>query len=421
MPNQRIVIVGAGQAAAQAVETLRKRGHTGSITLIGDEALLPYQRPPLSKKFLAGFLERDRLLIRHAPHYADHAVTLRLGFAAINIDRARRRVEIADGSAVEYDQLLLATGSHPRRLPLPGVELAGIHYLRSVADVDRLRVELARGRQAVIVGGGYIGLEVAATCREAGLDVTVLEGASRVMSRVVSPVVSEFYEAEHARHGVRIQRDARLHSFVGADAVPGTDAEHRAAVGKHRVAAVRLAQAADVPADFVVVAVGVMPTDTLARDAGLDCDNGIVVDEFCRTSDEHIWAAGDCAQHPSRHYGTRVRLESVDNAFEQGTSAALNMLGLATAHDKVPWFWSDQFDLKMVIVGLPLGHEEVVLRGEPASRAFSVCYLRGGELIAVETVNHTKDQMAARKLIPARARPDRAKLANPEIALRDCV
>jgi 3-phenylpropionate/trans-cinnamate dioxygenase ferredoxin reductase component len=421
MPNQRIVIVGAGQAAAQAVETLRKRGHTGSITLIGDEALLPYQRPPLSKKFLAGLLERDRLLIRHAPHYADHGVTLRLGFAAIHVDRPRRRVEIADGSAVEYDQLLLATGSHPRRLPLPGGELAGIHYLRSVADVDRLRVELARGRQAVIVGGGYIGLEVAATCREAGLDVTVLEGASRVMSRVVSPVVSEFYEAEHARHGVRILRDARLHSFVGADAMPGSSAEHRAAVGKQRVAAVRLAQAADVPADFVVVAVGVMPSDSLARDAGLDCDNGIVVDEFCRTSDEHIFAAGDCAQHPSRHYGARVRLESVDNAFEQGTSAALNMLGLATAHDKVPWFWSDQFDLKMVIVGLPLGHDEVILRGEPASRAFSVCYLRGGELIAVETVNHTKDQMAARKLIPARARPDRAKLADPDIALRDCL
>ena len=254
MVKQRIVIVGAGQAAAQAVETLRKRGHTGSIVLVGDEALLPYQRPPLSKKFLAGTLERDRLLIRHAPHYSDHAVQLRLGFAAIKIDRARRRVDIADGSAAEYDQLLLATGCHPRALPLPGATLAGVHYLRSVTDVDRLRAELAPGRRAVIVGGGYIGLEVAATCREAGLEVTVLEGAGRVMSRVVSPVVSEFYESEHARHGVQIHTNARLHSLVGADAVPGSEAEHRAAVGKQRVAAVRLGDGHDVPADFVLVA-----------------------------------------------------------------------------------------------------------------------------------------------------------------------
>jgi 3-phenylpropionate/trans-cinnamate dioxygenase ferredoxin reductase subunit len=214
MAIQRIAIVGAGQAAAQAVETLHKRGYRGSITLVGDEALLPYQRPPLSKKFLAGTLDRDRLLIRHAAHYTDHAVDLRLGFAVANIDRARRRVEITDGSSVEFDGLLLTTGSHPRLLPLPGAELAGVHYLRSVADVDRLRAELAPGRRVVIIGGGYIGLEVAATCREAGLDVTVLEAADRVMNRVVSPAVSAFYEAEHARHGVRILCGARVESLV---------------------------------------------------------------------------------------------------------------------------------------------------------------------------------------------------------------
>jgi len=408
----RIAIVGAGQAAAQAVETLRKRGHTGQITIIGEEALLPYQRPPLSKKYLAGTLDRDRLLIRHAAHYADHGVDVRLGFAAVRIDRARRRVEIADGSAVEYDALLLATGSHPRLLPLPGAELAGVHYLRSVADADRLRTELAPGRRAVIVGGGYIGLEVAATCREAGLEVTVLEAADRVMSRVVSPEVSRFYEAEHARHGVDVRCHVRLHSLVGAD---------DAAVGKQRVGAVRLTDGSEIPADFVLVAIGVAPTEALALDAGITCDNGIVIDEFCRTSDPDIFAAGDCARHPSIHFGLRVRLESVDNAFEQGTSAAVNMLGLATVHDKVPWFWSDQFDLKMVIVGLTAGHDEVILRGAPASRAFSVCYLKAGELIAVETVNHTKDQMAARKMIPARARPDRGRLADDSIALKDLV
>jgi 3-phenylpropionate/trans-cinnamate dioxygenase ferredoxin reductase subunit len=411
MAIQRIAIVGAGQASAQALETFNKRGYHGSIALVGDEALLPYQRPPLSKKFLAGTLDRDRLLIRHAAHYTDHGVDLRLGFAAVAIDRARQRVEVADGSAVEYDALLLATGSHPRLLPLPGAELAGVHYLRSVADVDRLRAELAPGRRVAIIGGGYIGLEVAATCREAALDVTVLEAADRVMNRVVSPAVSAFYEAEHARHGVHILCGARVDSLIGRDG--GRD-------GAQRVAAVRLDDGHEVPADFVLVAIGVAPTDALARAAGLECDNGILVDEHCQTSDPHIWAAGDCARHPSIHYGTRVRLESVDNAFEQGTSAALNMLGIRTVHDKVPWFWSDQFDLKMVIVGLSAAHDEVVLRGDPETRAFSVCYLRDGELIAVETVNHTKDQMAARKLIPARARPDLAKLSDPALPLKDC-
>ncbi|HTU64619.1 MAG TPA: FAD-dependent oxidoreductase [Steroidobacteraceae bacterium] len=418
--RQRVVIIGGGQAAAQASETLRKKGHTGPITLIGDESLLPYQRPPLSKKYLAGTFDRDRLPFRHAAHYEEHAIDVRLGFAAVRIDRERRRVEIADGSAVDYDALLIATGSRPRALPLPGAELAGVFSLRSVADVDRLRAELVPGRRGVIVGGGYIGLEVAATCREAGVEVTVLEAAERLMARVAAPAVSAFYAAEHARHGVDVRCGARIHSLVGADAAAGTRAAHAAAVGAQRVAAVRLG-GSDVPADFVLVAIGVEPVDALARDAGLDCDGGIVVDEYCRTSDPHIWAAGDVTRHPSLHYGARLRLESVDNAFEQGASAALNLLGLTTVHDKVPWFWSDQYDLKLVIVGLNAGYDDVILRGDPATRAFSVCYLRGGELIAVETVNHTKDQMAARKLVPARVRPDRARLADPAVPLKDCV
>ncbi len=390
--NPRVVIVGAGQASSQAIETLRRRGHTGPITLIGDEDLLPYQRPPLSKKYLAGALDRDRLLIRHADHYLAHGIDLRLGFAAVRIDRERHRVEIADGTSVEYDRLLIATGSRSRLLPQEW-ESVRPFYLRTAMDVELLRREMAPGRRAVIIGGGYIGLESAATLREAGLEVTVFEAADRVMSRVVSPAVSRFYETEHARHGVEI----RCRDFYRVP-VPGTGIRE----------------------NFVLAAIGVVPADSLARDAGLECDDGILVDEHCRTSDPHIWAAGDCTRHPSLHYGMRVRLESVDNAFEQGTSAALNMLGLTTLHDKVPWFWSDQYDLKMVIVGLAAGFDTAVLRGDPATRAFSVCYLRDGELIAVETVNHTKDQMAARRMIPARARPDPRKLADPAIPLRDC-
>jgi 3-phenylpropionate/trans-cinnamate dioxygenase ferredoxin reductase subunit len=423
--DSRIVIVGGGQAAAQCVDTLRKRGHQGRIVMVGDESLPPYQRPPLSKKFLAGALEPDRLLIRHASFYAEHGVELRLGFAATRIDREARRVEIADGSQVAYDQLLIATGSLPRRLPLPGAELVGVHYLRTAADVDRLRGEIAPGRRGVIIGGGYIGLEVAATIAEAGVQVTVLEAADRVMNRVVSPQTSAFYQAEHARHGVEIMLGARINGLKSAPALPdaGSSGPHLLAngarAGTERVGSVELADGRQIPADFVLIAIGVAANETLARDAGLDCDNGIRVNEFCQTSDPLIYAAGDCARHPSIHYGFDVRLESVDNAFEQGASAALNMLGLTTPHDKVPWFWSDQFDLKMVIVGLASGFDDLVLRGDPAARSFSVCYLKVGELIAVETVNQTKDQMAARKLVAARLRPDRAKLADPAVPLRD--
>jgi 3-phenylpropionate/trans-cinnamate dioxygenase ferredoxin reductase subunit len=407
-----IVIIGAGQAAAQAIETLRKRGHRGPLTVIGDESLLPYQRPPLSKKYLAGAMERDRLLIRHAAHYEQLGVDLRLGFAATRIDRNAHRVEIVDGSHADYSRLLLATGTRPRLLPVPGAELAGVHYLRTAADVDRLRAEFVPGSHAVVIGGGYIGLEVAGTCREKGLDVTVLEAAERVMSRVVAPEVSAFYEAEHHRHGVKILCGARVAELRGGGGP---------SPGARRVVAACLADGREIAADFVLVAIGVEAADFLARDAGLPCEDGILVDEYCRTADPVIWAAGDCARHPSRHYGMAVRLESVDNAFEQGASAALNMLDLTTVHDKVPWFWSDQYDLKLVIVGLSAGYEQRVVRGDPGQRAFSVCYLRGGELIAVESINHNKDQMAARKLIPARARPDPARLADDAVALKDCV
>lgn len=401
------VIVGAGQAAAQAIDTLRKKGFAGAITLVGDEPEWPYQRPPLSKKYLAGALERERLAIRPAHFYSQHGVASRLGRRALEIDRLAQRLRLDDGEQLPYDALLLATGSRPRRLPAPGAELTGVYELRTVEDAERIRSGLGTGGRLVIVGGGYIGLEVAATARERGLDVTVLEMAGRVMNRVVCEPVSAFYEAEHARHGVRVVCNARVRAFADD--------------GAGRVGAVLCEDGSAHPADLVLVGVGVAPAEELAAAAGLECSNGMIVDENCRTSDPRIFAAGDCTNFPCLRYGRRVRLESVDNAFEQGVSAALNMLGMATVHDKVPWFWSDQFELKLIIVGLCQDHDTTVVRGEPASRSFSVCYLRAGELIAIDTVNNAKDQMAARKLIAARVRPRIDKLADGSVPLRDCL
>ena len=407
MPD-RIVIVGAGQAAAQACETLRHRGFKGSIVLVGAEACLPYQRPALSKKYLAGDLERDRLLIRHAQHYAEHGVETRLGRRALEIDRPGKRVRLDDGAHLAYDTLLLATGSRPRKVAIPGADLGGVHYVRSIADVDALRLEFKPGRRLVVIGGGYIGLEVAATCRQLGIEVTVLETAERLMKRVVCTEISDFYAAEHTRHGVNVVCNARV---TAISPQPGND----------RVRSVLCDDGSEHPADFVVVGVGVEAVDELATAAGLECSNGIVVDAHCRTADEFIYAAGDCTSHPSFHAGIRLRLESVDNAFQQGTTAALNMLGEAASHDKVPWFWSDQFDLKLIIVGLNAGHDMTITRGTVASRSFSVCYLRGGEMIAIDTVNSVKDQMAARKLIGTGFRPHPEKLVDSSIALKDCL
>jgi 3-phenylpropionate/trans-cinnamate dioxygenase ferredoxin reductase component len=408
MLPSRIVIVGAGQAAAAAIDTLRRKGFTGAIALVGEEDSWPYQRPPLSKKYLAGALAPERLLIR-APHfYAEHAIETHLARRATHIERGAQRVRLDDGTTLAYDELLLATGSRPRALAVPGADLPGVHLLRTIRDVAAIRDDFSRAQRAVIVGGGYIGLEAAATCRELGLDITVLEMADRTMNRVTCAEVSAFVEAEHARRGVNIVCNMRVRA-IAADASSG------------RARAVICENGAEYPAELVIVGVGVAPADEVASAAGLDCANGITVDEFCRTSDPRILAAGDCCIHPSPHYGRRVRLESVDNAFEQGASAALSLLGTPVAHDKVPWFWSDQYDLKLIIVGLNHGYDTLVMRGAPATRSFSACYLAEGELIAIDTVNSAKDQMAARKLIAARARPNLDKLADPNLSLRDCL
>lgn len=399
-----VAIIGAGQAAAQLIDSLRRRGYAGAITLVGDEGF-PYQRPPLSKKYLAGELGLERLQLRQPSYFDEQRVELRLGRRATAIDRHAKQVQLVGGATLDYEHLIIATGSHPRRLKMPGADLAGVHYLRSLSDADHLRTEVHVGQRAVIIGGGYIGLEVAATLRQLGMEVTVLEMADRVMNRVVAEPVSRYYEREHASHGVKIELD------VGVLALQGDTNGRVCAVETNRGA---------IAANLVVVGIGVLPTDELAQNAGLACDNGIVVDEYCRTSDQAIFAIGDCSNHPSAHYGRRVRLESVDNAFEQANTVATNITGTPTKHDRVPWFWSDQYHHKLLIVGLADGHDQAILRGDQANHSFSVCYLRDGEFIAIDTVNMAKDQMAARKLIASRMRPDPNKLADISIALKDC-
>jgi 3-phenylpropionate/trans-cinnamate dioxygenase ferredoxin reductase subunit len=405
--EQPIVIIGAGQTAATAIETLRREGYAGPLTLVGEENELPYARPPLSKKFLAGDFEHDRLLLKQASFYDSHGVTLALGRRATGLDLAARAVTLDDGRVLGYAKLLIATGAAPRHVAVPGHDLAGIHYLRSTADVARLRPALVPGARIVIIGAGYIGLEVAATCRKLGLEVDVLEMAERVMNRVVAPEVSAFYAAAHAHEGVRIHTGRLLASFTG-------DASGR-------VTAVHSLDGATWPVDLVIVGVGALPVTEPAEAAGIATENGIAVDLQCRTSDPHVWAAGDCVSQTSVHYGRRIRLESVDNAFEQAKTAAQSMLGRDVTHDRIPWFWSDQYDIKLLIVGLNLDYDHGVLRGDPATRSFSYCYLRGSQLLAVDCVNNSRDYIAAKKLILERVALSPERLADPTVALRDAV
>ena len=400
--SQRVVIAGAGHAAGQAVASLKQRKFNGQIVLVGDEPYLPYQRPPLSKKFLSGDLPAQRLYVKPESFYDDPRIALHLETKINAIDR-EARVLMTDGDDIAYDKLILALGSRVRRLSIPGADLDGIHYLRGIDDVTAIREDLARHRRAVVVGAGYIGLEVAAVLRQSGLNVTVVEMADRVMSRVVSAEISDFYQIEHASHGVKL----RLSTGV---------AEFR---GDSRVTAVETADGERIDADFVVVGVGILPNVELAEESGLAVDNGIVVDERCRTEDHDIYAIGDCTSHPSAIYGRRLRLESVHNALEQAKTAADNICGLNSVYSEVPWFWSDQYDLKLQIAGLSAGYDDVVIRGNPADRSFACLYLKEGRLIATDAVNAPKDFLQSKSLIGSRSVIDVDQLANTAIALKD--
>lgn len=396
-------MAGAGHAAGQAIVTLRQKGFDGEIVLVGEEPWLPYQRPPLSKKFLAGEMLPERLYFKPAAFYEEAGVDVRLGTRILGIDRESRRIETDSGESIEYDRLLLAVGSRVRRIDAPGSKLHGIHHLRGIDDVNRIRTDMESARSVVIVGAGYIGLEVAAVARQLGHAVTVLEMESRVMSRVVSPVVSEFYQQQHVAKGVVLRLSTALQAFVG----------------NKRVEAVRTADGDVIPADLVVIGVGIVPNTELAAAAGLEVENGIVVDARCRTADANIHAIGDCTAHPNAIYARRIRLESVHNALEQAKTAAADICGESQEYSQVPWFWSDQYDLKLQIAGLSEGYDQVVVRGDRGQRSFSCLYLRNSVLIACDSINAPRDFTQSKSLIAGRSCIDAERLADGSVQLKD--
>jgi len=400
-----VVIVGAGHGAGQVVATLRQKKFDGNVVLLGDEPHLPYQRPPLSKKFLAGKMPPERLYFKPGSFYDDRQIDVHLDTRVEHIDRKAQKVTSANGEKFSYDKLVIATGSRVRKITMPGSDLPGIHYLRNIADVDAIRDDMSRSRNVVIIGAGYIGLEVAAVCRQNGLDVTVVEMEDRVMSRVVSPNVSDYYQLEHTSQGVKLLLSTGLAAFDG----------------KRRVKQVVTHDEQRIPADFVVVGVGIQPNAEIAEMADLEVDNGIVVDDCCRTTDANIYAIGDCTSHPNDIYGQRLRLESVHNALEQAKTAASNICGEESHYCQVPWFWSDQYGLKLQIAGISQGYDEVVLRGDPSGGSFACFYLRDGVLIAVDAINSPREFVQSKTLIAQRSKVDVEKLADAEQALKDLV
>jgi len=392
-PGAHIVIIGAGQAGLMAAEALRSGGSSAAITLLGDEPHAPYHRPPLSKAWLAGEVDAAQLLMRAPEMLARKQITLRTGSPVQAIDRAAQQVRLADGSALPYTGLVLATGATPRRLPLPGAEAANVLTLRSRDDAVAIAAGLARcqaeGLPLVVIGGGFIGLEVAATARKKGVAVTVLEAAPRLLGRVLSPQLSDWYAALHRSHGVALELGAAIERLVVQD-------------GQAR--AVQLADGRALPCGLVVLGVGVQPNDALAREAGLAVDRGIVVDACGRTADPLIVAAGDCAARRLPD-GRLLRLESVQNASEQGKSAAAALLGQERPFTATPWFWSDQYDRKLQMARLSEGADQAVLRGSLDEGPFSVFQYRAGRLVAVDSVNAAKDHLTARKLLDAGVSP----------------
>jgi 3-phenylpropionate/trans-cinnamate dioxygenase ferredoxin reductase subunit len=399
-----VVIVGGGQAGFQTADSLRQEGYDGPIAILGEEPHAPYQRPPLSKAYLLGETDRERLKFRPEAIYAERGIDLRTGVRVEAIDRAAKAVTLAGGERLAYGHMVLATGARVRELPVPGADLAGVHSLKTLDDVDAIEAGLAAVERVCVIGAGFIGLEFAAVARKLGKGVTVLEAAPRVMGRVAAPELSEFVTGLHRAHGVEIVCGAQVSELRGEGG---------------RVAAVACADGRLFDAGLVVVGIGVVPDVALAEAAGLECDNGIAVDGFCRTSDPDIFAAGDCASFDHPFAGKRIRLESVQNAADQGRIVAAAIAGTPRLYDSVPWFWSDQYDVKLQMAGLMDGCDETVVRGDPASGKFSLLHFRQGQFRAVDAISKPADYVQGRKLLEAGLSPTPEQARDTGFKLKD--
>ncbi|MFL5255440.1 MAG: NAD(P)/FAD-dependent oxidoreductase [Rhodopila sp.] len=403
--SPHIVIAGAGHAGGSAAAMLRQLGWQGAITLVGEEPIPPYQRPPLSKAWLKGEATAESLALRPAHFYPDATIDLRLNTRVTAIDRAAKTVTLSDGTSLSYDFLILALGARARRLPLPGRDLIGVLELRTAADADQLKAALCPDAHVAIIGGGYIGLEAAASARALGAQVTVIEREDRVLARVACPILSDFFQSYHRAQGVVIETDAQVMELEAADG---------------RIAGVRLGNGRLIPCDAALIGVGAVPNEALARDAGLSCDNGIIVDLAARTDDPAIFAIGDCTNRPLPLYGRMARLESVPNALEQAKQAASQICGKPPPTPEVPWFWSDQYDLRLQIAGLPFDATEIAVRGSIDAAKFALFHLAAdGTVRAVEAVNASTEFMGGRRIIARHKRLTRARIEDMSVSMQE--
>jgi 3-phenylpropionate/trans-cinnamate dioxygenase ferredoxin reductase subunit len=408
--NRHIVIAGAGHAGGSAAAMLRQLGWQGAITLIGEEPIPPYQRPPLSKAWLTGEATAESLALRPAKFYPDATIDLRLNTSVTGIDRTAKTVTLSDGATLAYDCLILALGARARRLSLPGAGLDGVLELRSAADADQLKAALRPGARLAVIGGGYIGLEAAASARALGAEVVVIERESRVLARVAGPILSDFFQAFHRAQGVTIEVDAQVAGVEGA----------QEQVSAGRVSGVRLSDGRLIGCDVALIGVGAVANDDLARACGLSCQNGIVVDLAARTDDPAIFAIGDCTFRPLPLYQRMGRLESVPNALEQAKQAAATICGKPSPAPEVPWFWSDQYELRLQIAGLPFDATEIAIRGDVAAGKFALFHLQpDGTVQAVEAVNASTEFMGGRRIIARRKRLTRAKIEDMAISMQE--
>jgi 3-phenylpropionate/trans-cinnamate dioxygenase ferredoxin reductase subunit len=402
-----VLIVGGGHGGAQAAIALRQRHFEGSIAMIGEEPELPYERPPLSKDYFAGEKAFERILIRPAAFWEQRGVTMRTGKRVVAVDPAAHNVSTADGETIGYGHLIWAAGGHPRRLTCSGHDLAGVHSVRSRADVDRMMGELADTGKVAVIGGGYIGLEAAAVLAKMGKRVTVLEALDRVLARVAGEALSRFYEAEHRAHGVDVRLGAMVECIEGKDG---------------RVAGIRLADGEVIEAQMAIVGIGIVPAVEPLLAAGAEGGNGVAVDEHGRTTLPDIFAIGDCAMHANAYAeGLPIRLESVQNANDLANTVARALTGDPEPYNSVPWFWSNQYDLRLQTVGLSMGHDSTVTRGDPASRSFSIVYLKQGHVVALDCVNATRDYVQGKALVVGRTKAAPDQLADPAVPLKTLV